>query len=560
MKDEIQKILKKVSNQEVVYLEPTENMSFGDYSSNIAMQMATKDRNPREIAEELKEKLISDTELVRLVDKIDIAGPGFINFWIKKDTLIDNLIYIGKEKERYGRSDLEDGKLAIVEYSSPNIAKPFTVGHLRSTIIGDAIANILEAVGYKVIRDNHLGDWGTQFGKQIYAIKAWGDEEKIGSADNPVKELVDLYVKFHTEAEKDPGLEDTAREWFKKLENGDTEAKRLWRKCIDWSFKEFDRIYEILNIKFSSEFEKGRGLGESFFEDKMAVIVDELAKKGLLGDGESGAKLVFFDNSHPPLMILKKDGASLYATRDLATDKYRKDTYNPDLIVNEVGIEQSLYFKQIFEIEELLGWYKKGQRIHVGHGLIRFKEGKMSTRKGNVIWMQDVLDEAVKRAVELGSVSNELSQMVAVGALKYNDLKRDPKTDIVFDWDEILNMEGNSGPYLQYTHARIQSVLNKSEIKDEPLASSSELNEKELLILRTLSRFPGIVLGAAKNYSPNLICNYLYDLASKYNTFYNKHKIIGSENKGLRTKITSATGQVIKNGLTLLGIQLPARM
>src|SRR5258706_1283478 len=557
LKSELEKIL----GYEV---EATENSDFGDYSSNVALSH----KPPREFAEMELVKLKANKKLNEFVDKIEIAGPGFINFWLKRDVLVGNLTQIVEEKEKYGTNDTGKGKLAIVEYSSPNIAKPFTVGHLRSTIIGDAVANLLTASGWKVMRDNHLGDWGTQFGKQIYAIKAWGNEEEIAKSENPVKELVALYVKFHEEAEKDPSIEDGARAWFKKLEDGDQEAKRLWQKCIDWSFVEFDKIYSTLNVSFSDEFEGGRGLGESFFESRMGIVIDELTKKRLLKVGKEGAKLVFFPkDKYPALMIVKKDGATLYATRDLATDKYRKEKYDPDLIINEVGSEQALYFRQIYETEKLLGWFKDEQRVHIGHGLIRFKEGKMSTRKGNVIWMEEVLNEALIRAKKLGSDSEKLIKEVAIGALKYNDLKRDSKTDIVFDWDEILNMEGNSGPYLQYTVARTNSVLSKArstmhdarDVSDFDIRTSN-LNDEELGVLRTLVRFPEVIATASKNYSPNLLCNYLYDLAQKYNGFYNAHKIIGGENEEFKLELTKGVGQVLKNGLKLLGIQTPEKM
>lgn len=601
MRETIIKAIKKVVGTNEVTLEFPDGFQFGDYTCNVAMILAKERKtNPRSLAEDIVGKLNKVPNLAKIVEKIDVAGPGFINFWLKTDALVSNLIQIEEEKEKYGFSKINNalpagrqGKLAIVEYSSPNIAKPFTVGHLRSTIIGDAVANLLTATGYKVLRDNHLGDWGTQFGKQIYALKAWGDEDKITKSDNPVKELVALYVKFHNlaevesqeEAKKDKSLDDAARAWFKKLENGDLEARRLWQKCIDWSFVEFDRIYKTLGIEFSPEFNDGRGLGESFFETRMGAVIKELEKNNLLTVGEAGAKLVFFDgDKYPPLMIIKKDGATLYATRDLATDKYRKEKYDPDLIINEVGSEQALYFRQIYETEKLLGWYKEGQRVHVAHGLIRFKEGKMSTRKGNVIWMDDVLSEALTRAKKLGSETDELAKTVAIGALKYNDLKRDSKTDIVFDWDEILNMEGNSGPYLQYTVARCNSVIQKAPtFKGASFKGEySNLNNEELLVLRSLGRFSEVIPTASKNYSPNILCNYLYDLAQKYNVFYNKHRILvdseqsteygGVDGNGSRLTVhssptsefrlllTSATGQVLKNGLKLLGIQAPEKM
>lgn len=561
-------------------LDIPENEKFGDYTSNIAMTMfsnfqnpnsnnqsksklqLSNPKNPRELAENLKAELVKDKEISRIVEKIEIAGPGFINFYLKTDVLIDVLTEIDAQKEKYGISKEKNNRLAIVEYSSPNIAKPFTIGHLRSTIIGGAVANLLEATGWRVLRDNHLGDWGTQFGKQIYAIKTWGDFSKIEKSDNPVKELVGLYVKFHEEAEKDPSLEDRARQWFKKLEEGDKEARELWQKCVDLSWLAFDKIYKLLGVKFNEEFNGGRGLGEAFFEDKMKPVIEELTKKKLLKEGKEGAKLVFFKGEkYPPAMVVKKDGTSLYHTRDLATDRYRKVTYSPDLIVNEVGLEQKLYFEQLYEMEKMLGWYKDEQRVHVGHGLIRFKEGKMSTRKGNVIWLEDVLNEAIDRAVKLGSEDKKTAEVVGIGALKWNDLKRDPKTDIIFDWGEMINMEGNSGPYLQYTYARAQSVLaklktQKSKVKIEP----KDIKEVESLIVRYLSQFPEVIAFAAKTYSPNILCNYLYNLAQKYNTFYNSNRIIDSDNQEVRVEITKAVGQVLKNGLRLLGIEAPEKM
>ena len=560
-------ILKKKIVANDLVLEFPENETFGDYSTNFALHSWPESgfKNPSEFAAALAIKLRKDNDLAKIVSKIEVAGPGFINFWLKKEILIENLGEILKRKGKYGVSQINKDKTAIVEYSSPNIAKPFTIGHLRSTIIGDAIANLLQATGWKVYRDNHLGDWGTQFGKMIYAIKTWGDEEEIAKSENPVKDLVALYVKFHEQAEKNPSLEDEARKWFKKLEDGDGEAKRLWQKCVDWSWLIFDKIYSKLGVVFSRDFEGGRGLGESFFENRMKAVIDELEEKKLLQVGKEGAKLVFFEkDKYPPAMILKKDGATLYHTRDLATDKYRLEKYNPDLIINEVGAEQTLYFRQLFEMEKLLGWYKDGQRVHVGHGLIRFKEGKMSTRKGNVVWMEEVLQEAQKRAVELGSNDTKLAETVSVDALKYNDLKRDPKTEIVFDWDEIINMKGNSGPYLQYTHARCQGVLEKAKMNGQKTGFDKKEfltpESGELSILRWLTKFPDIVVQAAEQYAPNLICNYLFNLAQKFNFFYSRGRIIGSEKESSRLALTQAVAQVLKNGLDLLGIKAPEKM
>ena len=569
IKEEIKKVLEKVTGVSNLQVDFVSEEQFGDYSSNVAMTSfgnnklqtsKTKYKTPHEYAQEIITKLLKDEVIKKFFDKIEIAGPGFINFWLKKDILIDNLIQIDGKKEKSGQSDIGKNKLVIVEYSSPNIAKPFGVGHLRSTVIGDSIANLMEAVGYKVLRDNHLGDWGTQFGKVICAIKKWGDESEIEKSKVPVEELTRLYVKFHEASKEDEKLEDEARSWFKKLEDGDLEAKRLWKKCVDWSWIEFEKIYGLLDIKFYEGFNNGKGLGESFFETRMTSVIKELEKNKLLKVGEEGAKLVFFEeDKYPPAMILKKDGATLYHTRDLATDKFRLEKYDPSLIVNEVGNEQSLYFRQLFEIEKILGWFKEGQRVHVGHGLFLMDGKKMSTRAGKTVRLEDVLDEAINRAKNLGNNDQKTAEQVGIGAIKYFDLSHHPLTNINFDWEKMFAMEGNSGPYIQYTFARTQSLISKVK-KLKKSNSLINLNNEELLILRKLSQFQEIIADAAKNYSPNILCTYLYDLASKFNTFYNKHKIIGSESEEFRILLTKGTGQVLKNGLNLLGIKSPVKM
>jgi len=542
----------------------TTNSSFGDYTSNIAMVSVKKMKgfnNPRALAEKIVEFLNESDDIKDVFKKIEVKGPGFINFYLADKYLFDVLKNID---EKYGKLDIGKGKTVIVEYSSPNIAKPFTIGHLRSTIIGDAVANIMEYAGYDVKRDNHLGDWGSQFGKQIYAVKTWGDESAIEKSENPVKELVALYVKFHEEAEKNPELEDEARKWFKRLEDGDAEARALWKKCINWSLIEFEKLYTLLGVKFTEN--GGLGYGESFFEEKMEPVLEELREKNLLKKDE-GAELVYFpEEKLPPLMILKKDGATLYATRDLATDKFRLERYPNAKILNEVGIEQELYFRQLFEVEKMLGWVKDGQRIHIRHGHFRFKEGKMSTRKGNVIWLEEVIDEANKRASKLAGLKSDSdskvsnAQAIAIGALKWNDLKRNSEQEILFDWDEILNMQGNSGPYLQYAYVRTQSVLSRIKNQELRIKNIEKLEKEEDDLLRFLTQFPYMVEKAAADFAPNVICTYLFELSQKFNLFYQKQKIIGSENERFRTVLTKATGQVLKNGLNLLGIETVDKM
>jgi arginyl-tRNA synthetase len=558
VEDKVQKAAKSLGIEEKINIEYPLNPRFGNYSSNIAMHAAKQlKKAPLEVAEMIANAVVPD----ETIEKVEVVKPGFINIWVTQSALIKQVA----DNVQITTKNTSEKKKVIVEYSSPNIAKPFTIGHLRSTVIGDAVANLLQATGSTVFRDNHLGDWGTQFGKQIYAIKTWGDEEEIENSDRPVKLLVDLYVKFHTEAEKNPALEDEGRKWFKKLEDGDEEARTLWKKCVQWSMKEFKKIYKMLNVSFTENPENGyMGYGESFFEDKMEPVIKELKEKNLIKESK-GAQLVFFkDDKYPPLMILKEDGATLYSTRDLATDKFRLEHYGKEIkVINEVGAEQSLYFRQLYEIEQMLGWYKSGQRIHIGHGMYRFKDKKMSTRKGNVIWLEEVLEEAVKRAAQLAKteVDKHVSQKIGIGAIKWNDLKRSANQDVVFDWDDILNMQGNSGPYMQYTYVRATSVLKDQAVSSEySLNYSVDQEEKELL--HSLSLFNEVIEQAADRFSPHILTTYLFELAQKFNMFYQNHPILKTdpEIKSLRLFITNATAETIKKGLQILGIETVDKM
>ncbi len=545
-----------------IHLEHPDDLTHGDYATSVALALAkSAGQNPRELAEKIAGELNRDKP--REVEKIEVASAGFINFYLTPEYWRGVVGQIGEKGDDYGRGEMGKGRKVLVEYSSPNIAKPFGIGHLRSTIIGEAIANLLSFSGYEVIRDNHLGDWGTQFGKMIVALKKWGEIEVAKKSAEPIKYLVGLYVKFHEEAEKDEGLENEGRAWFAKLEQGDAEARSLWQTCVELSIKEFSRIYERLGIHF------GTTLGESFFEDKMPAVLAELEEKRLLQTSE-GAELVFFAaDKYPPLMIKKSDGATLYATRDLATDQYRLKTYGQDLIIiNEVGSEQSLYFRQLFEIEKLLGWVTAGQRVHVAHGLIRGTSGKLSTRKGDSIWLGEVLDEAVKRASTFNPES-AVAEAVGIGAIKYNDLKRESQNDIIFDWDDILNLQGNSGPYLQYTYARAQAVLRKAEKLGTTWTPGVQVlghlvsKSSEYQLERWLARFSEVVARAATEYAPHHLATYLYQLASEFNNFYAHEQIIGQADDvatKYRLALTAAVGQVLKNGLCLLGITVPERM
>jgi arginyl-tRNA synthetase len=573
----IQEALTKfgVKEARVILEHPTEEQ-FGDWSSNAALQyikQTDKFKNPKELATELVSELKKLFKTETAIKVITVAGPGFINFTLSQAYWLEQLEQLAKTKDLHELMPNNSGKKIIVEYSSPNIAKPFTVGHLRSTIIGDATANLYEMLGWQVYRDNHLGDWGTQFGKLIYAIKTWGDRSEISQVARPIKELVDLYVKFHKEAETNPALEDYGREWFKKLEDGDSEARELWQWCVDLSWQEFDQIYRELKITFTEN--DGRGFGESYFENRMDQIIEILEEKlpqekleangGYYGEGEDGAKLVFFkDEALPSLMIIKKDGTTLYATRDLATDYFRLKNYDsPTLVVNEVGAEQSLYFKQLYRVEEMLGWYKPGQRVHLKHGLYRFKDKKMSTRKGDVIWLEDVIKEAKERALALSKGNQVSANQVAIGALKWNDLKSEAARDITFDWEEILSMKGNSGPYVQYAAVRAQSVLEKAEKLTAKLPAKYLLNKEELSLVHQLAKFAEVVDQAASEFAPHHLASFLYELASRFNSFYNQQPILKAKKAdelAVRLNLTAATQRILSQGLELLGIETPEEM
>jgi arginyl-tRNA synthetase len=539
----------------VINLEHPEEFSHGDYSCNIAMILAKQvSQNPRELAEKIVTEILENKP--KEVLKVEVAGPGFINFYLSSEFLVYQNKEILKAGKKFGSSKIGKGKKVIVEYSSPNIAKPFTIGHLRSTVIGDAIANILDFSGYKVIRDNHLGDWGTQFGKLIVAIKKWSSIAEIQKSESPIKDLVALYVKFHDEAKNDIGLEDEARDWFKKLENNDKEAKKIWNICVKISMAEFEKIYKRLGVKFDTAY------GESFFEEKMKEVLNDVNKLGLAKESE-GAYLVFFEkDKYPPMMLLKKDGSTIYALRDLAADKFRKEKYGKDtFIINEVGMEQTLHFKQLFETEKLLGYTKGWDRVHVAHGFYRFPEGKMSTRKGNGIWLDEVLNEAVEKAA---AFDKNAAEVVGIGAIKFNDLKRESSSDIIFSWDEVLNMKGDSGPYLQYSYARAKSILRKAKeekikkVDWKKVSLAKDFSELE----KKLYRFPEVVERAGKEYSPHYIATYLIELASSFNGFYGKGKIVDKTDieSSYKVVITEAFSIVLKNGLNLLGISAPEKM
>jgi len=548
-------------------VEVPRERAHGDYSANIALQIAKKiGGNPADIARKIAENMGKDGR----IEKVEVIEPGFINFFLSEEALEGEALSVLKEGKDYGSGEEGKGKTVVIDYSSPNIAKSFGIGHLRSTIIGQAIYNIYEFRGWKCIGDNHLGDWGTQFGKLICQIK----EKKLKGSEKPrevlekltIEDLENLYVDFHREAKDNPELEEKGRFWFEKLETGDEEAKEIWQLCVEKSLQEFNRIYDLLGIKIDY------ALGESFYLNMLPEVVGELKEKKITKESD-GAMVVDFSEELPSLVAVKSDGATTYLVRDLAAIKYRIENWSPDLFIYEVGADQSLYFKQLFKTAELLGWKGKKSFIHIAHGLVRWKHGKFSTRKGETIHLEEILKEAVERALKIieesenargmsGEEKKKVAEMVGIGAVKYNDLSQHHRKDVVFSWEKTLNLKGNSGPYLQYTFARCKSVLRKGKFSSPEKVDFSGVNEEERIILGLTAQFKEVVKNAADDFSPNIICNFLFELAQSFNLFYNNNRIINKDGKieERRMALTGAVAQILENGLGLLGIDAPERM
>ncbi|MEI8067649.1 MAG: arginine--tRNA ligase [Candidatus Shapirobacteria bacterium] len=541
--------------EEEIKIEHPSDVSFGDYSTNIAMVLATRLRkssggqSPRELAEKIKSNILQND----YIEKIEIAGAGFINFYLETEYLIKEAEVLNYEIEFKNKlSEYGKDKTMVIDYSAPNIAKPFGIGHLRSTNIGQAIYNIYQILGWKCIGDNHIGDWGTQYGKLVAAVKKWNDK-KI--EDLTIEDLEKLYVKFHKEAESDEKLIDEGRDYFAKLENGDKEAREIWQKCINISFREFDKVYELLGVKIDYIH------GESFYEDMLPQITKEIINKKITKKSE-GALIVELGDM-PPAMLQKSNGTTTYFTRDMATIKYRLDNWKPDLIIYEVGVDQELHFRQVFKTAELMGWMPKLGMVHIAHGLIRWTTGKFSTRKGDTIHLSDVIDKAMEKAKEIAPDNNqEQIKAVAIGAVKFNDLSSDPRRDVIFDWDKIMSLEGDSGPYLQYTYARCLSVLNKTQIKEQKNVDEiqKDVNPDEMALIKEFYRFEEKIIESSTRYSPAVIAEYLLSLARKYNEFYAKNRIIGEKQENFRVFLTHTTASVLKTGLKLLGIETVEKM
>ena len=518
-------------------------------------------KNPKEEAEKLKKKL----KLPKSFSKVEVSGP-YLNFFVNNHFLTEEtLTKIYAEKKNYGRNNLGKGKVIVIDFSSPNIAKPFGIGHLRSTVIGSCLYKVHHFLGYKLIGVNHLGDLGTQFGKLIVAFNKWGKEKELEK--EPIKYLLKLYVKFHEEAEKDETLNEEARAAFKSLEDGDKKNLALWESFKELSLEEFKRIYELLEVDFDSYH------GESFYNNLLDKTIKEIQKK-IKTEISDGALIINLEKYKlPPLILRKSDQATTYGTRDLAAALYRLKEYQPEKLLYVVGSEQKMYFQQLFIVLEMLG-YKKERFEHLDFGLFRFPEGKMSTRKGKVIFLEEVLDQAINLAEKIIEEKNptlkdkkEIAKEVGVGAIIFGDLSNDRIRNVDFSWERMLSFDGETAPYLQYTHARACSILRKAK-KEQGLSISSKIKFEQLqlaeekAVVKLLYEFPEAVIKVAESYKPHHLAQYLISLAQAFNEFYHKCAVISEREEQMKARLllVDSCRQVLENGLNLLGIKAPEEM
>lgn len=512
---------------------------------------------PQMIAEELKGKM----ELADFLSSVENQG-GYLNFYVNKEQFAKQIVE-SASKENFGCSTEGEGKTICIDYSSPNVAKNFHVGHLRTTIIGNSLYKIYSKLGYKVERINHLGDWGTQFGKLIVAYKNWGNKEEIER--DGVAALMKIYVKFHEEADKDDSLNDEARAWFAKMEQGDEEALSIWQWFKDISLVEYKRTYKLLGMDFDSY------NGESFYRDKTGAVVEELTEKNLLVESEGAYIVPLDDYNMAPCLIMKKDGSSIYATRDLAAALYRKKTYDFDKCIYVTGNEQKLHFAQFFKVLDLMGYDWAKDMVHVPYGLVSLEGGKLSTRSGNVIYAEDILRESIAKIREIIEEKNpnlpdkdQVAEIVGIGAIIFNDLYNQRIKDVIFNWEKILNFDGETGPYVQYTYARAASVLRKAGVEtvDEDIDYSVLTDEASMNLLKEISRYPSVVKDASEKLEPYIIARYAMAIAQAFNKFYHDCQINVEDEKvkKARLKAVVLTKYALKDSLSLLGISCPEQM
>ena len=559
--EEINKVL-ELSKEEIKdYIEIPKDTKMGDYALpcfKLAKQMK---KSPVMIANEIKEKIEMPNEYISKIETVN----GFLNIFINDDLLIKDLLNeMEEQKENYGSSKVGNGKNIVIDYSSPNIAKQFHIGHLRTTIIGRALYNMYKFLGYNTISINHLGDWGTQFGKLIEGYKRFGNEYDL--EENPIDKLTEIYVRINELCKEDETVLEDCRNNFKKLEDGDPFCVEIWQKFKDLSLKEFQRVYDILNIKFDYN------LGESFYTDKIPEVVDILRKNNKLVESQGAEIVDLEDKGMPPLMVVKSNGSTSYAARDLAAILYRARTFDFDKCIYVVAYEQNLHFKQVFEVAKYLDLDEKYTNglVHVPFGMVRLRTGKMSTREGTVIKLEDLLNESISRAKEIIEQKNpnlenkeEVAKKVGIGAVIFNDLSNNMIKDEVFDWDIMLNFQGETGPYIQYMYVRTKSILDKENYTmNKDLVDISELEENGLALVKQLYSFNDVIKQAVDKNEPSIISRYLIEIAKLYSSFYNDNKIIVEDEniKNTRLCLTYMVGNVLKIGAGLLGMEMPDRM
>ena len=553
---ELAKVIDSLDQDAILnLLEQPKSSDLGDIAFPAFSLAKVERKAPQAIAADIAEKIDQSA-----FEKVVATGP-YVNFFLDKskisDQVIKSVIEAGAD---YGQQDEGHGENITIDLSSPNIAKPFSVGHLRSTVIGDALSNIFRKMGYNTIKINHLGDWGKQFGLLMVAYKKWGSKEAVEA--NPIDELLKLYVRINAEIENDPALDDEGRIWFKKLEDGDPEATELWQWFRDESLVEFNRIYKLLGVEFDSL------NGEAFYNDKMDEAVQILEEKGLLKESK-GASIVELDDVNlPPAMIKKSDGATLYITRDIATAIYRARTYNFVKNIYVVGQEQSNHFRQLKAVLKKMGFEWSDDMIHVDFGLVTKNRQKLSTRKGNIILLEPTLQEAISRAKAQIEEKNpelenkeEVAHAVGVGAVKFYDLKTDRRNGYDFDLEAMVSFEGETGPYVQYAYARIQSILRKANFTPSADATYSLSDPESWEIIKLLQDFSRVVKRAAENYDPSLIAKYAINLAQAFNKYYAHTRILDeSPERESRLALSYSTAVVLKEALRLLGVDAPEKM
>lgn len=550
---------------EEVSISVPEIDSFGHYSTNIAMKMAkVAGKAPLALAEEFVIKIQQD----KTFSKVEAVKPGFINLWLSDSFLASQFAGLTENYKLRANSSLG---YVVIDYAACNIAKPMHVGHLRSTIIGDALANIHDYLGYKSVRWDYLGDWGTQFGKLIVAYKLWGKKEEVEK--DPIGAMLELYVRVSNEAKTKPELEDKARAEFKKLEDGDAENRKLWEWFKDESLIEFHKLFKRLGVKFDLE------IGESFYEEAIYDVLKELEEKGLLVPGDEGAKVVKLDEAKLPVALIQKsDGASLYITRDIASMKHRLSRYKPAKLLYVVANQQALHFEQLFAIAKLLGLADKAEMTHVKFGMVLGEDGKkFATREGKLIKLEDLLDQAVEGAYKIVSEKNKdlpevekkaVAEAVGIGALKYNDLKENRNSDIVFNWEQMLDLHGDTAPYLQYTAVRLKNIVRKAEEAGTMRPHSGESlsavdDELKAGLVKKVLDFNDVVALCAETYYTSHLAKYLFELAKFGNQYYETYRILEDENKERqagRLALVGAVAETITKGLNLLGIQVPEKI